>query len=104
MAHIDYIEGSYTIPRGETQLFDFWWPDGKSNEYFDVSIAVIGGVDQDGDVVPDIQQLRLREVGREMLRMFDEKYKKPRYVLRLTITNEEPLFDVTFIANHVRIY
>ena len=105
MANIDYIEGNYTVPRGQSMSFDFWWPGGgKTNEYFDVSIAVKTGKDQDGDIVPSIQQLHLREIGREMLRIFDEKTKQTRYTLRLTIQNEEPDFDVTFIANHVRIY
>lgn len=105
MANIDYIEGSYTVPAGQTASFDFWWPGGgQTKEYFDVSIAIVGGKDQDGDIVPAHQELRVRETGREMLRIFDEKSNQTRYVLRLTIENEEPEFDVTFIANHVRIY
>src|SRR5258708_5784925 len=103
MANIDYIKGGYTIDPGPPQTFEFWWPGGgKANEYFDVSIALTGGMDRDGDIVSSRQPLRVTETAREMLRVLDEASQQIRYILRLTIRNEEA-FQVSFIANHVRI-
>ena len=105
MANIDYIEGSYTVPAGQSQVFDFWWPGGgKTKEYFDVSLAVSGGTDQNGNAIPPHQRLRLRETKREMLRVFDDKTNQTRYILQLTVQNEEANINVNFIANHTRIY
>jgi hypothetical protein len=104
MAHTEWIEGTYTIPRGQTVSFDFWWPGGGfASEYFDVWIAPYSGVDIEGGHVGKEVPLRLRQTGREMIRIFDANSNETRYILQLTITNEEPNIDVTFVANHVRI-
>ena len=103
--HVDHIAQDYTIPRGQTATYYFWWPGGGDNKhYFDVSIAPHQGVDIFGGVVDKEVPLHLRETRREMERVYDRDTNEIRYILYLTITNEEPNLDVTFTANHVQIY
>ncbi|UFZ07280.1 hypothetical protein LQG66_13640 [Bradyrhizobium ontarionense] len=95
MANIDYKRASYSIPANTTQQFTFWWGrDSKTPyEFFDVSIA------------PHFDKNHL---AMEPLRQTDRSVVwDPRggvgVVLTLTLQNPNN-FQVTFEANHVRIY
>jgi hypothetical protein len=104
MANIDWIEGGYQIAPRTTFTYQFWWPGGgKPKEYFDVWIAPTSAKDAKGNPVPPSTELRLVERERQMYRIFDEGSKQTRYELWITVENETD-FQVTFTANHVRIY
>jgi hypothetical protein len=96
MANTDYKFAEYKISHN-SQLdlkheFTFWWADGaQTNEYFDVSIAPVHNKD-------NLEMKPLIEVKRTIGWSIPHQTD----ILHITLQNNNP-FDVSFMANHVRI-
>ena len=94
MANVEYKSAVYKIAPSSSQQFTFWWGEGlPGEEYFDVSI----GVD------PQIRRASIALVEEQRAYLSDLSEDSPRNVLLLTLRNDNH-FEVSFRANHVRIY
>jgi|SRR5579884_3000117 hypothetical protein len=89
----DFIVGGYSIAAHEQKTFDFWFPGGKANEYFDVQVMP--------EKNQTLRRVRLREIERERVWQVDDKGVET-FKLLLTIRNEESV-PVDFQASHIRI-
>jgi hypothetical protein len=93
-AHVNWKEGEYFVAAGAQATFPYYWDAGDdSKEFFDVGIWPKPDKDHPSRV------LRLVEAKREWV----YNGRDARYELWLTVKNETTV-DITFIANHVRIY
>jgi hypothetical protein len=94
MANVEYKSAIYKIGPSSSEQFTFWWGQGSTGvEYFDVSI----GVDA------QIRRPSLALVEEQRAYLSDQSEDSPRNVLLLTLRNDNH-FEVSFRANHVRIF
>jgi hypothetical protein len=95
MSDVDFINGAYDIEPHTSVTKAFWYPPGKSDEYFDVSIMPVGSYSRDEKTVAPPAELRITA---KRVECTDDG----KFVIHLTIENHQGS-RVRYTANHIRI-